>query len=410
MPHDTELDFLCDVLQKLHIPAVITGSNASVGESLLSHLLDTTGMSFDMSITVEKYFGKIEPITKYVYKDRLGLSYQYLKLPVASTKNLFVVGPYLSERASDEAVLEICERNGLKPGAQRFFKEYYSVIPVVKEDDRVFAMIDTFCERIWGKPSFAIVVNRDSNTQAPLMINNMSGNVDFDDTLANISNMEMRYSFENELMRAVMLGQQHKETILKSSFGEQMFEKRINDPVRNAKNYSIILNTLLRKAAEQGGVHPVYIDKVSSDFAERIENVLSVKENAELMKTMFSTYCRLVYKHSIKKYSPIVQKTVLIIDQDLSADLSLHSLADMQGISSGYLASIFKKEVGQTVTEYVREKRIKHAAYLISTTKLQIQTVAAHCGIMDVHYFTKMFKTVMGQTPNEYRRSCAERN
>ena len=40
---------------------------------------------------------------------------------------------------------------------------------------------------------------------------------------------------------------------------------------------------------------------------------------------------------------------------------------------------------------------------LLRTTKLQIQTIAQHCGIMDVHYFSRIFKKVTGQTPKEYR-------
>jgi len=221
--------------------------------------------------------------------------------------------------------------------------------------------------------------------------------------LLNISVMEKRYAFENELIRAVTLGQQHKESILSISFHDQMFEHRAKDPVRNAKNYSIIMNTLLRKAAEQGGVHPLYIDRVSSRFAFKIEQVESLRENAELMKQMFTAYCRLVYHHSMKQYSPIVKKTVLIIDSDLSAELTTHMIAEQIGVTPQYLSTLFRKEVGLTVTEFIRDRRMKHAMYLLSTTKLQIQTVAAHCGIMDVQYFSKMFKKHVGKSPKDYR-------
>ena len=33
-------------------------------------------------------------------------------------------------------------------------------------------------------------------------------------------------------------------------------ETRLNDPIRDIKNYTIILKTVLRLAAEQGKVHP----------------------------------------------------------------------------------------------------------------------------------------------------------
>jgi YesN/AraC family two-component response regulator len=113
-----------------------------------------------------------------------------------------------------------------------------------------------------------------------------------------------------------------------------------------------------------------------------------------------------VYKHSAKKLSPIVKKTVLIIDSDISAELSLQGLASKLGVSAGYLATVFKKETGKTVLEYIKDKRIEHATYLLETTSLQIQTVALHCGVMDVQYFSKMFKNKTGKTPKEYRETA----
>ena len=269
-------------------------------------------------------------------------------------------------------------------------------------------MIATICERIWGSAAFAIVdVNR-SYIHPESPINEPAHSENFDDILINMKAMEKRYEFENELIQAVTLGQIHKETLFSSGFSENAFEKRVADPVRNAKNYGIIMNTLLRKAAEQGGVHPIYLDKISSDFALKIERLSSVAESNALMKDMFRSYCRLVRKHSLQKYSPVVQKTILMIDTDLSADLSLSSLASHQGISLGYLSTVFKRETGKTVSEYIRDKRIRHAIHLLSTTHLQVQTVALHCGIMDVQYFSKIFKKQTGKTPKEFRESIRD--
>ena len=44
-----------------------------------------------------------------------------------------------------------------------------------------------------------------------------------------------------------------------------------------------------------------------------------------------------------------------------------------------------------------------HLHALLDTTHLQVQTVAAHCGIMDLQYFLKLFKKRVGKTPREYR-------
>jgi len=123
------------------------------------------------------------------------------------------------------------------------------------------------------------------------------------------------------------------------------------------------------------------------------------------MVDMFRSYCRLVRKHSMRGFTPLVQKTMLIIDSDLASELTLSSLARAQGVSPGYLATIFKRETSKTVSEYVRERRIKHAEHLLRTTDLQIQTIALHCGILDVQYFSKLFKRECGTTPKEYRNT-----
>lgn len=57
-----------------------------------------------------------------------------------------------------------------------------------------------------------------------------------------------------------------------------------------------------------------------------------------------------------------IRKTQVCIDANLSGDLSVHSLAVMQKISSGYLSALFRKEVGFALTDYVNRTRTKLAS------------------------------------------------
>ena len=402
MFYENELRFLCDTFKKCRVQAVIESPDA---------LSIPTGSGLDVILEgipntkpQTPAFNRLEDRTMYKYSNGLGCHYIYLKLPSVKAQVL-VIGPYLSSPLSHRQIFELGEKLGAPPKSIKYLEEYYASIPVLADNSSLFVMLDTFCERIWQQPSFAIV-DVDNEPTAPASPINEAAHVDnFDDVLVNMRNMEKRYSFENELMQAVSLGQMHKENVLLSNFSEQPFERRVADPVRNTKNYCIIMNTILRKAAENGGVHPVYLDRVSSEFAHKIEQLSSLSEAPDLMREMFRSYCRLVRKHSMKSYSRVVQKTVLLIDSDIAADLSLRSLAANQNISPGYLSTIFKKETGKTVSEYIREKRVKHAAHLLKTTHLQIQTVALHCGIMDVQYFSKIFKKQTGKTPKEYRET-----
>ncbi len=405
MTLERELDFLCEIFKKCHIGTTLLSSSDGLSRLYSAHLYKIIGANADTDATVENLVGKIDSKIKYKLTNELHLQYFFIRLPVDEEKNLLFVGPFLPFSLKSREILEIGESLGLSPGMQKSLTEYYSGVPIISEDDRIISALDIFCERIWNirnVPTKEIGGKR-VLTRSPLESHSY-GN-DFDEMLKAMEEMEQRYSFENEMLRAVTLGQEHKADALLSAVSGQMFEKRLQDTVRNAKNYCIIMNTLLRKASERGGVHPLYIDGESSKFAQKIEQIASADKVGELMLEMFSSYCRLVRKHSTKHYSPVVKKTVLMIDSDISSELSLGILAEKQGISSPYLATVFKKETKKTVSEYIRDKRIERAKYLLSTTGLQIQSVAMHCGIMDVQYFSKLFKKQTGKTPKEYRSS-----
>lgn len=394
MFYRNELNFLRNVFDKRHIQTFVVSPDDSVSRIL--------GKSFDgvfsEDLKMRSFLEEVKQKTIYKLKDNFKLSYVYFLLPDMEEESLFFLGPYVNTSFSADEMLEVGEKNGIHPKNQKAFERYLQSVPVIDEGSSLFTMLNAFGEKIWDSSSFS-VVDIDKEDHLPFSPINDK----FDDIFVDMETMEKRYSYENEIMEAVASGQIYKEGQFLSNFSDDVFEKRIADPLRNMKNYCIIMNTLLRKAAERGGVHPIYLDRVSSDFAAQIEKHSNPAQVKDLMRDMFRSYCRLVRKHSIKNYSPIVQKVIIMIDSDISADLSLRVLAASQKVSPGYLSTIFKKENGKSVTEYIREKRIKHAKHLLATTNLQIQTIALHCGIMDVQYFTKIFKGAMGISPSEYR-------
>jgi YesN/AraC family two-component response regulator len=58
--------------------------------------------------------------------------------------------------------------------------------------------------------------------------------------------------------------------------------------------------------------------------------------------------------------------------------------------------------LGQSFTNYVRKERIRHAVKLFSTTEWSIKQIAEETGFDNVHYFTTIFKTEMGEPPGQF--------
>lgn len=345
MFNQNELRFLCDVFEKYRVQISLHSPDDPVSIVANEQFRSIVTIPHTSTVTLGEFIGDLQPQTLYKTTNRFALCYNYLSFHADGEPRILIFGPYLSSPLSSADILEIAERNGAPVGSIKYVNEFYAGIQVVPPDDHIFFFLNTFCEHLWDTKNFSVVDL--TETQVSVLIPEITENEkrdDFDSVLINMKLMEKRYRFENEIMDAVAQGQIHKEAQLFSVFSEQHFEKRVSDPLRNAKNYSIIMNTLLRKAAEKGGVHPLHLDSLSSSFALRIEALSSHTDHFEFMLEMFRAYCRLVRKHTMQGLSPIVRKTVLMIDSDLSANLTLATLAEAQNVSSGYLATIFKKE------------------------------------------------------------------
>ena len=401
MFYEKELEFLKRIYKKYSL-SVITFDPAVpmegiTGSELLNMLGgDTSKMSFEDAV------GEIRDRTVHRITDFFKCNYVFLKLPKSEDGFILMIGPYATEPVPEEKVLEYAEMIGLTQKQTSMMTKYYNNIPVLPESSRLFAVLDAFCDVIWEGESSSYVT-MDKNDELPFSSITVPDFADEERPEVDMEMMERRYEFENQIIEAVAHGQTYKSEMFASAFAPDMFEQRLSDSVRNAKNYMVIMNTIFRKAAEKGGVHPFYLDKMSSKYAAEIEAIKNVKTLPYFMKKIFEDYCNLVNKHATKNYSTLVKNVIIYIDAHLSSDISLKEIAALNGVSPTYLSTTFKKETGKAFVDYVNGKRIDSAKHLLNTTRLQIQTVAQHCGFLDMQYFSKVFKKYTGMTPTAYR-------
>ncbi len=405
MLHETEFRFMQKILSNLHLPVHILADGAMPGAALDMGLRHFLGLDDAYRHLFFSLPSQLEEQTIYKITDSFLCSYLFLRLP--QEQSALVIGPYMSVPFTREQLLQEAERFAIPPGRFRQLEAFFGGVPVIPEESSLLAVVNAYADVIWGGSEAYSVVDLSSELDSPTPLALRNDPLSPDQALLDMETMEKRYAYENELLHAVSQGLRHKAATMLGNMSHFAFEQRVSDPVRNIKNYCIIMNTLLRKAAENGGVHPLYIDSVSSDFANRIELIGSTTAAGKLMDEMMSAYCRLVKKHALAHYSAPVRKALACIDADLTADLSLSALSAMQNISPGYLSTLFKKEVGQTLTDYVNSRRVEQAAGMLRSGTLQVQTVAQYCGIPDVNYFSKLFKRYTGVSPKEFRATLA---
>lgn len=398
MGQHAALEYLTKVLGKMRLQTVLYTPGMEEGT--------VPDMGLRRFLGVEEDYRRDEfdlhERTVYKITDEFLCRYIALRFGAEAEADALLIGPYMSFEPTAEQVLEEAERLRLSTGQVPQLKRYYDTVPVIRDESDLMILVNTFAEMLWGEGNAYRIEELSREGIEPAALREMRD--DKDDILMQMQVMERRYAYENEMMETVAKGLTQRAKMMISRVPVNMFEQRMADPVRNAKNYIIICNTLLRKAAQQGGVHPLYLDRISSDFAARIELLRDAEEGRTLMGEMMLAYCRLVRKHNLRHYSSLVQKAVAYIEAEPARDLHLQHLAHTLNLSAGYLSALFHRETGKTVTEYVTHVRMETAAKVLRSTQLQIQTVAQHCGITDVNYFSKVFKKHFGVTPRQYRQ------
>lgn len=406
MTYQAELEFFKKLLKNFHLTYVIITPD-------MKTLPEPSAGIYRLYTRCDDYMKDFwERADKYkdnvIYRINSICMYRYLffRLPDTDEPQFKLIGPYVLTEISQKMVLETAEYISLPEEHYHRLQQFLIGLPRIYDESVLLSMLNVFGERIWGSiDNFRL---QDENSR---ITNDFSaeGYAQYDEEYEEpqqlMKILEERYNEENSLIQAVARGQTHKAEAFVNGFNIQGIEHRIPDRLRNVKNYMIILNTLLRKAAESADVHPIHIDKLSSEFAHRIEQLTSESGMNTLSREMVRKYCLLVTNHSMKDYSLLVRKVLTQIDLDLTADLSLKVQAKALGVNASYLSTLFKKETGKTLTEYVNGKRIEYAIFLLNSTQLQIQAIAQYCGISDVNYFTRLFKTAVGKTPKEYRDS-----
>lgn len=87
----------------------------------------------------------------------------------------------------------------------------------------------------------------------------------------------------------------------------------------------------------------------------------------------------------------------------MDGSLTLKELAQSVNMSRFHFERVFKKLAGISPMRYYIQERIQHACHLLDTTRDPISQIAAAVGYEDPHYFSRIFRQVVGQTPRAYR-------
>jgi AraC-like DNA-binding protein len=96
------------------------------------------------------------------------------------------------------------------------------------------------------------------------------------------------------------------------------------------------------------------------------------------------------------------------IETNLGTDIQSKDLANLVNLSTSHFFRAFKVSVGIPPFEFITRRRVELAREMMRTTDEALAQIAVACGLSDQSHFCRVFRRIVGQSPNEWRRANAK--
>lgn len=137
----------------------------------------------------------------------------------------------------------------------------------------------------------------------------------------------------------------------------------------------------------------------------RLESLISTLQSNDIENCSVFTEMFIVklMNSNKKQMHEIVDAATQYINQHLTEDLTVFTLAEQFHVARNYFSRLFKKEMGEGCNEYITRKRIERAKQLLANSRLKTYEIAEQIGYHDTNYFSLAFKKNTGLSPKDFR-------
>ena len=195
----------------------------------------------------------------------------------------------------------------------------------------------------------------------------------------------------------------HPDLIRKYTLGAEIdnysfFSYEVNEALHLSEEERVVLYDCIRNIKEE-------YDQRIDDYSQKV-----MVSNIELLLS----YCTRFYNRQFNTRSPQNSDIVTQVENHLkqyfeSGQLSEYGVPSVQyfaekvHLSANYLSDVLKKETGRSAKDHINDFLIKKAKLMLVNSGDSVSEIAYALGFNYPHYFSRLFKTKTGLTPNKYR-------
>lgn len=312
-----------------------------------------------------------------------------------------IIGPILTRRVETGALTNMVNKKVVPFHSKTLLQEYYSNSIIV--DDTKLHYITILLKRlINGDYQETISSNEDINNEE-LKLDEEYINQKHENRYNDF--LHSPYIIEQEISKTISNGDTENAKKILKEINLNPHARLATTSLRSYKNSMICSCTYMTRAAIAGGVNPDYAFTLSDTYINKIEELNSLDELENIESVMIEGFTNLVKEVKTTAYSPSIVSTINYIDNHLCEDIDTKLLADHVYLNPSYLSSLFHKETGITLSDWIKKRRIEEAAHFVANSNQDFSEIAFMYKFCSQSYFVQCFKKIMKITPGEYRKN-----
>lgn len=183
------------------------------------------------------------------------------------------------------------------------------------------------------------------------------------------------------------------------------------NPLQNRKFHFVILAAMITRFCVEAGLEREIAYNMSDIYIQKADLCTSIAQIDTLQSGMINDFTLRMRDNQKKNvYSRPIAKCIDYIYNNLHHKLRVTDIAEHLAMNPSYLSKLFSKEVGVSLSAYIKDKRLDAAAQMLQYSDYSITDISEYFDFSSQSHFTAAFQEKYGITPKRYRDKFATRS
>ena len=132
------------------------------------------------------------------------------------------------------------------------------------------------------------------------------------------------------------------------------------NPLNNIKYHFVVTTAMVTRYCIDGGLEPEQAYRLSDFYILKMDSCTTVRQVADLHHEMTKDFTgKMILQKKASILSKPVTQCVDYIYSHIKERITIADLAAYTGLSESYLSRVFKQNLGVSISDYIREKKIE---------------------------------------------------